>query len=386
MRVYLDHNGTTPLRPEVRERYLELLDAPLGNPSATHASGRRARAVVDEARAEVAAALDIPEEWVVFTSGGTEANNTALRGVLGRRAPGAALVVGATEHSSVLETARELEAAGARLALTPVAPTGALDLAVLAEQLEAHEPALVSFMVANNETGAGAPMEALGALLGPPGPGRPVWHCDAVQALGKLPLDLAGWGVDLASLSAHKVGGPVGVGMLIRRPGVDVAPLLTGGGQEVGARSGTESAAAIGAAALAVRLAVEEREAFGRRAAELVEALWRGIQDLRPDARRVGPAPGDEGRLPNTLCVLLRGVDGRGLLARLDLEGLEASQGSACSSGAIEPSHVLLAMGLDDGAARSALRLSVGRSTTHNDVHIAVEKLGKALQGSAAPS
>lgn len=380
MRVYLDHNGTSPLRPEVRQRLLELLDEPLGNPSATHASGRRARAVVDEAREEVAAALAVPEEWVVFTSGGTESNNTALRGVLARRAPGTALLVGATEHSSVLETARDLEARGARLETLPVDSEGAVDLAALAEALHELRPALLSLMAANNETGACAPMEAVAEALAALGGERPVWHCDAVQALGKRPLALVEWGVDLASLSAHKVGGPVGVGILIRRPGVDVAPLLTGGGQEVGARSGTEHAAALGAAALAVRLAVEGRAEHAERSAELVRQLWGSLKTLCPEARLVGPDLDAPARLPNTLCVLFPGVDGRQLLARLDLEGVEASLGSACSSGAIEPSHVLLAMGHDEDAARSALRLSLGHATTHSDVHTAVEKVGKALQ------
>lgn len=383
MRVYLDHNGTTPLRPEARERLVELLGAPLGNPSATHASGRRARAVIDDARAEVAAALGVDEDWVVFASGGTEANNTALRGVIGRAPGSSALLVGATEHSSVLETARALAAEGAELEVVPVDGAGHLDLAGLPELLEARRPALVSFMLANNETGARAPMEALRDCLAA-APSRPVWHCDAVQGLGKLPLDLAGWGVDLASLSPHKVGGPVGVGILICRPGVDVAPLLTGGGQEVGARSGTESAAAIGAAATAVRLAVSEQEQHARRARELTRALWAGIESLSAGAQLVGPPLEEPSRLPNTLCVLLDGVDGRGLVARLDLEGLEVSQGSACSSGAIEPSHVLLAMGHDESAARSALRLSLGATTTHSDVHIAVERLGKALQAASS--
>ncbi len=386
MRVYLDHNGTTPVRAEVRERYLRLLDGGLGNASATHTSGRRARAAVDDAREQVAAALQVPEEWLIFTSGGTEANNTALRGVLAAGGPGSGLLTSAVEHSSVLETAQILGGAGHPHGTVPVGTSGDLDLDAFDRALADAPPRLVSIMAANNETGACSPMEAIAARLGALGKERPVWHSDAVQALGKCPLTLTEWGVDLASLSAHKVGGPIGVGVLVRRPSVPLPPLLTGGGQEVGARSGTENVAGIGAAALAIELAVAEQATYARRALELTLRLWQGVRQHAPEARLVGPPLEDKPRLPNTLCVLLPGIDGRSLVARLDLEGVEASLGSACSSGAIEPSHVLLAMGFDDACARAGLRLSLGRATSHEDVHSAVEKMGKALQGLAPTS
>lgn len=384
VRVYLDHNGTTPLRADVRERYLELLDGGLGNASATHTSGRRARAVVDEAREQVAAALGVPEEWLIFTSGGTEANNTALRGVLAAAGPGSGLLTSAVEHSSVLETAEVLARAGHAHQTVAVSPSGALDLDDLDRALALAPPRLVSIMAANNETGACTPMDAVAERLATLGKERPVWHSDVVQALGKCPLTLKDWDVDLASLSAHKVGGPIGVGVLVRRPSIALPPLLTGGGQEVGARSGTENVAGIGAAALAIELAVAEQASYAERALELTQRLWQGVRQLAPEARLVGPPLEVKPRLPNTLCVLLEGVDGRSLIARLDLEGVEASLGSACSSGAIEPSHVLLAMGFDEANARAGLRLSLGRTTSHEDVHTAVEKMGKALQGLAA--
>jgi len=376
--VYLDHNGTTPARPEVRRLWEELLGAGLGNPSATHASGRRARAVIDEARERVAAALGVPEEWVLFTSGGTESNNGALHGVL--EALGGGLAIGATEHSSVLETAAALAQRGHRLWSLPVDSEGVIDLETVTSVAAEPDCRLLSVMAANNEVGSLAPMEAIGSRLRALGEGAPVWHTDGVQALGKQPLELRSWGVDLASFSAHKVGGPQGVGILVRRAGVPFAPVLHGGGQEHGLRSGTENVAGIAAAALAVELAVSERESYDHRLRELSTALWEGLVRHEPDVRLIGPAIDAGTRLPNTLCVSVEGVDGRTLLARLDLEGVEASLGSACSSGAIEASHVLLAMGRSEEEARAGLRLSLGRTTTTGDIHTAVEIVGTVLR------
>ncbi len=378
MSVYLDHNGTTPTRPEVRRLWEEQLDAGLGNPSATHASGRRARAVVDEAREQVAAALGVPEEWVLFTSGGTESNNGALHGVL--EALGGGLAIGATEHSSVLETAAALARGGHRLWTLPVDAEGIIELEGITSAAAEPDCRLLSVMTANNEVGSLAPMEAIAGRLQSLGEGAPVWHTDAVQALGKVPLELRAWGVDLASLSAHKVGGPQGVGILVRRAGLPFAPVLHGGGQEHGLRSGTENVAGIAAAALAVELAVSEQEGYDRGLRELSTALWEGLVGHEPDLRLLGPAIDAPTRLPNTLCVAVGGVDGRTLLARLDLEGVEASLGSACSSGAIEASHVLLAMGRPEEEARAGLRLSLGRTTTTEDIHSAVEIVGTVLR------
>jgi cysteine desulfurase len=208
------------------------------------------------------------------------------------------------------------------------------------------------------------------------GPLRPLWHCDAVQALGRVELDLRGWGVDFASFSAHKVGGPLGVGVLVRDPAAAWSPSVLGGGQEGGLRAGTENSAAIAAAALAIELAVREREQHVGRMRELSAQLWTELS-AQVEVELVGPAIDDEGRLANTLNLSFEGVTGHALVARLDLEGLEASVGSACSSGALEPSHVLMAMGRSEQEARSCLRLSLGRSTSHRDINTAVDTLVK---------
>ena len=361
----------------MRECLQELYAQQLGNPSASHASGRRARALIDEARASVARTLEVPEEWVIFTSGGTEANNTALRGVL--EATGGGLAIGATEHSSVGEPAAAWAQAGAPLWTIPVNAEGQVELEELTRVASQPTCRLLSVMAANNEVGSLAPMEAIAERLSHLGPNRPLWHSDCVQALGKLPMDLRGWGVDLASFSAHKLGGPQGVGFLVRRPGIPFTPLLCGGGQEAGARSGTENVAGIVAAALAAELAATEREEQSRRLSALCTSLWEGLRGADPGARLLGPAIESEHRLPNTLNVLFDAIDGRTLLARLDLEGVEASLGSSCSTGAVEPSHVLLAMGCDEREARAGLRLSLGRNTSELDIHSAVETMGRVL-------
>lgn len=378
MRIYLDHNATSPMSAEVRERFLELLDEDLGNPSSTHASGRRARAVIDDSRAEIAAALCVPEESVLFTACGSESNNMALRGAL--EAPGGerGLATTVIEHSSVLEPARDLEQRGFPVSWIPVDERGALNLGSVQHVIESSGCRLLSTMAANNEVGSLAPLDEISELLGKAPSGRPLWHVDGVQALGRVPLRLSDWGVDLASFSAHKVGGPLGVGILFRKPGVELRPLALGGGQESNARAGTENAAAIAAAALAIRLACSKQESNAVRLGELSTMLWEGLQEVAARVRLLGPDL-DSPRLPNTLNVLFENIDGRTLVARLDLEGVEASLGSACSSGAIEPSHVLLAMGFDAEEARAGLRLSLGACTSRADIHSAVDTMGKVL-------
>ena len=379
MRVYLDHNSTTPMVPAVRERYLELLGADLGNASSVHASGRRARAVIDDARERIAGALDVPEESIFFTSGGTEANNMALFGSFPAQNSGETLLVSAVEHSSVLEAAAALGERDVEVRILSVDRQGRVKLDEL-ERL-ARDPVcrLVSVMTANNEVGTVMPMAEIGAVLQELGDKRPLWHTDAVQALGRVPLQLAEWGVDLVSFSAHKLGGPRGVGFLVDRRRRPLRPLLVGGGQEQGQRAGTENVPGIGATALAVELAVAECESRARRARSSLVELWTELVRACPEVRICGPKVDSEERLPNTLAVLFEEVDGHSLVAHLDLDGLEASVGSACSSGALEPSHVLLAMGLSEGEARAVLRLSLGPRTSSQDIHSAVETLRKTL-------
>jgi cysteine desulfurase len=366
MRVYLDHNSTTPLRPEVRERWAEVAHAELGNPSSLHLSGRRARALVDDARAEVAAALGVHEDEIVFTSGATEANNLALFGVLEAAGRERGLVTLATEHSSVLAPARVLARRGRPVVTVPVDGEGLPDPEAVAAAAADPALALVSVSLANNETGAMPDVpEVARALARIPGPPRRL-HCDAVQALGRVPLALAEWGVGLASFSAHKVGGPGGVGVLWRARGVALTPRIHGGEQELELRAGTENVAGICAAALAMRLAVEEQAAYAERTARLARELWTELARALPRLRLLGPASAAR-RLPNTLCVLVPDTDGKVLVTRLDLAGLEVSAGSACASGSLEPSHVLLAMGLTRDEARAGVRISLGRNTTSAD-------------------
>lgn len=374
-RVHLDHNATTPLRPEARAELLRATDALGGNPSSVHASGRAARAELDDARDRIAAALGVDSEELVFTSGGTEANNSALFGAL---SPEAALLVGAAEHSSVREAAEALRAAGRSVRVVAVDQEGRLDVGGLRAALAEVSAGLLSSVGANNELGSLAPFaEIRAALEEAPADARPLWHVDCVQMLGKVPARPRELGLDLASFSSHKVGGPLGVGILWRRKSAAFSPRMVGGGQEGGLRSGTENLPAIAAAAVAIELAVNEQAEYAARTRELTEELWRGISAALPNARLLGPTMESGDRLPNTLCVLLPGSDGRVLVPRLDLAGLEVSAGSACSSGSIEPSPVLLALGHGEDDARAALRLSIGRTTTQEEVQTAVSIMGK---------
>lgn len=373
-RLYLDHNATTPLRAEARAEYLRELDRLGGNPSSVHTSGRAARVVLDLARERAAAALGVHEDELVFTSGGTESVHLALLGAL-KVAPAGGLVTTVVEHSAVLGAAELAGTMGRPVARVGVDAAGRVDLAQLVSRAR-DGAALVSLQTANNEVGTVHPVGKLVAELETRGE-RPLVHTDAVQALGRVPVELRAWRVDLASFSAHKLGGPLGVGLLYKRKGVRLAPLLVGGGQEGGLRPGTENVPAIAAAACALELAVAERaqQAVAWRAS--TSELWRQLQSKVPDVRLNGPEIDASDRLPNTLNVTLPGSDGRTLVARLDLEGLEGSAGSACASGSLEPSHVLLAMGRSPEAARAGLRLSLGRTTRGEDVHKAVEILSR---------
>lgn len=366
-RIYLDHNSTTPERDEARRRRRELEELALGNPSSLHSAGRRARAIVDDARAQVAAALGVHEEEIFFTSGATEANNLALFGVLEARGAGAGLVTSAVEHASVLEAARRLATRGHPLALAPVDEVGLVRLDALLELCAAPAVALVSVAAANNETGAAPDLAALAAGLHARPGKAPLLHTDGVQALGRIPLRLKDLGADLASFSGHKLGAGMGAGVLWKRRGVALEPRCFGGGQELDLRPGTENVPAIAALAVALELAVREQAAYAARCATLARFLWDGLVARVPGVRLVGPPLDSPRRLPNTLCVLFPGTDGKVLVTRLDLAGLEVSAGSACASGALEPSHVLLALGLARDEARSALRLSLGRNTSEED-------------------
>jgi len=347
--TYLDWNATAPLRPSARAALVACLDE-VGNPSSVHAFGRRARRRVEDARAQIAALVNGPPGGVIFTGSGTEADNLALRAVGVER-----ILISATEHSAVRDAATGAE-------IVPVGLDGLVDPAVLDSMLASGTGrALVSVHLANNETGVIQPLadiarvvKAHGALL----------HTDAVQAAGRIPVDMAALGVDLLSLSAHKLGGPQGVGALVVGPGVPLFPLVRGGGQEKRQRAGTENVAGIAA--------------FGAAAAEVLRdlGLWGAVQDLRDrlEARMLAAAPnavvfgGGAPRLPNTLCVGLPGVPAETQLMAYDLAGIAVSSGAACSSGTVKVSHVLAAMGVPDDLARTAIRVSLGWTSTAADI------------------
>jgi cysteine desulfurase len=371
-RTYLDHNATSPLRPEAAEAVLRALDL-RGNASSVHAEGRAARALIEAARERVARLVGADAKEVVFTSGGTEANNLALSPTLRRTGDPDAdvLLVGATEHPSVLEGHRFTED---RVETIPVDPQGRIDLAWLDRRLTQHgggERALVSVQAANNETGVLQPVaEASGIVHRNDG----LLHVDAVQAAGRIPLDLRSLGADAVTLSAHKIGGPKGAGALILRSGLEIGTrLVRGGGQERGFRAGTEDVAALagfGAAAAAAagdlgNEAMRLREFRNRAETELVR--------IAPDAIVFSSqAP----RLPGTLAFAIPGLKAETALIAFDLAGIAVSSGSACSSGKVRRSHVLDAMGLDPSVAEGAIRVSFGWNSTIEDVF----SFGKACE------
>jgi cysteine desulfurase len=378
-RVYLDHNATTPMRPEVRAELAAALERTTGNPSSVHGSGRAARAALDGARERVAAALSVHEDELVFTGGGTESDNLALLGCLRASGGGAALLSTRIEHSAVLEAAAAAGREGHPVTLLPVDRQGRLDPEQALAALRERPAALLSVMAANNEIGSLGPLAELGLGLRALGKLRPVFHTDAAQALGRVPLALREWGIDLASFSMHKLGGPLGVGLLYKRKGLKLVPLQYGGGQEGALRPGSENVPAICAAALAVELAQAELAEHRARMAALCSSFWGQVQRVLPQARVHGPDPAQSARLCNTLNLSLPGIDGRVLIARLDLEGLEVSAGSACASGSLEPSHVLQALGCTNEEARAGVRFSFGRGNDEQDVHTCVEILRRVF-------
>ena len=354
--VYLDHNATTPLAPSVREAMLPWLGVRFGNASSRHEYGRAARRAIDEARQQVADAVGAVHGEIVFTSGGSEANNLLLKGYAERSRPGR-LAVGASEHPCVLKPAEQLARRGWQVEQLPVDPEGLILFPVYAEIL-ARRPALVSVMLANNETGVVQDIAALARVAREAGA---YFHSDAVQAFGKLALDfrvLNGAGVNALSLSAHKIGGPQGAGALVLDKRLDLDPLIAGGGHERGLRSGTENVAAIVGFGEASRLV---RETQAERARALTVLRDRLVAALSSLGARVFGLRAE--RLPNTVYFSLPGIDGETLVAQLDRAGFAVASGAACSSANPEPSHVLQAMGVDPLLARGAVRVSLGATT-----------------------
>ncbi len=387
--VYLDHAATTPMVPAAVEAMTAQLFT-VGNPSSLHASGRHARRVVEESRETIAQALNCRPGEVVFTSGGTEADNLALKGILwSRRAADprrTRILTTAVEHHAVLDPLHWLATeGGADVELLPVDRLGRLDLDALRASVE-RDPgsvALISVMWANNEVGTLQPVDEVVALAGVHG--IPV-HSDAVQAVGSVPVDFARCGVDALTLTGHKVGGPYGVGALVVRREVEVTALLHGGGQERDIRSGTIDTPAIAGFAAAVELAVKVQPEHATRVGALRDDLVRRVVEVVPDAHLHGAAldPLGAHRLPGNAHLGFPGCEGDSLLMLLDARGIECSTGSACSAGVPQPSHVLLAMGCTDEAARHSLRFSLGHTSTQADVDAVVAAIGPVVERARA--
>lgn len=382
--VYLDHAATTPLSSAAAAAYAEQMMR-VGNASSLHGPGRAARRVVEESREQVAEALGARPSEVIFTAGGTESDNLAIKGLFWARRTGHAermrVLVSAIEHHAVLDPAFWLaEHAGAEVVQLPVDASGVLDLEALRAELDrdGEHTSLLSLMWANNEIGSVQPVREAAQLAR--SRGVPV-HTDAVQAVGQVPVDFAASGVDALTVSGHKIGGPLGVGALLAGRGLDLMPVLHGGGQERAVRSGTLDVPAVRAFAVAVAESVAGREREAVRLAALRDELVRGILAAVPGASLRGAdlaaeaAGGGPGRLPGNAHLTFDGCEGDSLLYLLDSAGVAVSTGSACQAGVPQPSHVLLALGLDEADARGALRFSLGAPTTAADVARVLEVL-----------
>ncbi len=371
--VYLDHAATTPVDPAVARASVDCMERGFGNPSSLHAFGRAARHAMQEGREKVAALIGAAFEEIVFTSGGTEADNLALHGAAeARRERGDHLIVSGIEHHAVLETAGELEGRGFRVTRLPVDGDGLVDPEEVRRAITSRT-VLISVMLANNEVGTIQEVAAIGRIARER---EVLFHSDAVQAAGSIPVDVGRLNVDLLSVSAHKLYGPKGIGALYVRKGVRLEPLLHGGGQERGRRAGTENLPGIVGFGVAAELAVAKREERAARAASLRDRLVAGVLAQIPDARLNGHSTK---RLPGNAHFSFLGVEGEAILLNLDLEGIACSSGSACASGTTEPSHVLTAMGLPGEWAGGSVRLTLGEANDAGDVDRALEVLPRVV-------
>lgn len=372
--AYLDYAATTPVRPEVLRAMEPFWSQRFGNPSSLHAAGRAARAALDDARRRLAAALHGERGLVAFTGCGSEADNLAVLG-FARQRPSARVLHSAVEHKAVLAAARAAAAEGADVVPLPVDERGVLRLDALESELarSGGRPTLVSVMWANNETGVLQPVEEIARLCRAHGA---VFHTDAVQAFGKVAVCAANVPADLVALSAHKIGGPKGIGALYLRERIDLAPTVYGGGHELGLRSGTPAVGLAVGFAAAAELAERELGDETVRLGALRDRLQAGLSAAIPDIKINGAgAP----RVPNILSVSLAGVTIDALLMALDLEGIAASSGSACTTGAVEPSHVAVAMGREGEWAENTLRLSLGWAARDADVYRALEVVPRVV-------
>jgi len=375
-RIYLDYNATTPVEPTVLEAMLPYFSGEFGNAASIHTSGQKARSAVETAREQVAALINAHSREIVFTSGGTESDNHAIFGMFNpTNYADANLISTVIEHEAVLNTCQALAARGVTVGYLAANREGQIDPQHLRDLLHTlPDASLVSVMHANNELGTVQPLEEIGRIAAE---AEVYFHTDAVQSAGKLPIDVSALQVDLLSLSAHKIYGPKGVGALYIRTGTPLRQFLFGGHHQRGFRPGTENVAGIVGLGKAAELAAASLEHDATRISALRDDLERGILQRVPQSRvNAATAP----RTPNTTNILFPGVDGEALLIALDLRGLSCSTGSACSSGAVEPSHVLTAIGLTAAEARNSLRFSLGRHTAREEIDAVLLAIPEAVE------
>ena len=363
--VYFDHAATTPVDPRVLERMLPFFCERYGNPSELHRLGREARTAVEQARAQVAAGLGAGEKEIVFTAGGTEADNLALIGYLQRFEPGH-FIISAIEHPAVMEAARALNRLGWAVDFIPVDGEGVIDVDAY-EQAFRDDTRLASVMYANNVVGTIQPIAELARIAHEKGA---AFHTDAVQAVGSVPIDVGALGVDMLSLSGHKLYGPKGIGALYVKRGTRLTPLIHGGGHERRLRSGTENVPGIVGLGAAMELAAAEMAEARPRLEALRDHLARGVLESVPEVKYLGHR---SARLPGNVAFTVRYIEGESMLLQLDAHGFMVSSGSACASGSLEPSHVILALGLGAEEAHGSLRLSLGRENTPAEADAFIE-------------
>ena len=381
-RVYLDFNATTPVEPDVLDAMLPYFSGEFGNAASIHTPGQRARGAVETAREQVAALMGARPQEIVFTSGGTESDNHAIFGVVGQAllpVPSSReanfpphIITTAIEHEAVLNTCQALEKEGVRVTYLPTDREGQMELEELRRAIR-QETVLITIMHANNELGTVQPLEEIGRIAKA---ADVCFHTDAVQSAGKIPIDVNALQVDLLSISGHKLYAPKGIGALYVRGGTRLRQLLYGGHHQRGFRPGTENVAGIVGLGKAAEMARMSLADDGRRISALRDGLQRGLLELVPYSRVNG---GRAARTPNTTNLVFPGVEGEALLIALDLKGLACSTGAACSSGAVEPSHVLTAIGLPPEEARASLRFSLGRHTTSTDIDFALNVVPAAV-------
>jgi cysteine desulfurase len=372
--IYMDNNATTPVHPEVLDALLPYLSERFGNPSSTHWAGRMVKEALEEARERVASLVGCDSSEVIFTSCGTEADNMAIKGVAAALRPkGSHIVTTAVEHPAVLNACLYLEQQGFRITRLPVDSEGLIDPADLKNAIEA-DTILVSAMLANNETGVIFPVDEIGTICRE----RNIFfHCDAVQAVGKIPVNCKSSNIGLLSLSGHKLGAPKGIGALVVRKGIKLHPLLHGGAQERNRRAGTENVAGIVALGKACEIARTEMASEAVRLKALRDRLEKGIMEIIPGSKRNGHR---DRRLPNTTNLSFHHMDGEMLLMNLDLAGIAVSSGSACSSGTVKASPVLSAMGIGPSLAKGSLRISLGRTNTDHEIAYLLQVLPEIVQ------